>query len=106
MGNSNGGFFYFNGSKDYHLNYIYNLPDAGNFLFGVAAARMNISHDLVMWGNDRHEMIKNHTPDSEADIRAINAGFFYQQRFLEPQSKGNFLWRSYNTTRPTWFRNN
>lgn len=69
---SEGGFIYFIGSnvREPHFSILYNIPDAGNFLFGAAADRMNIGYLELVGGSQSNELLKKKF-DSFQDQAAI-----------------------------------
>jgi hypothetical protein len=86
--------FFFTGNEEYK---VYNIPDAGNFLWGHAMTRLGASSQLIWAGSNLNEITLG--GDSSADQRAIFSGSIYAHRITNPIS--NVI--GYNKSRPSWF---
>jgi hypothetical protein len=99
MWDNNGGFIFFKGQEPYRA---YNIPDAGNFLFGAAASRMNIPYADLALGSQANELFK----DSKADQIAIKRGYLYGGH-LELVHDASYplisTFVSYDRKMPGWF---
>ena len=87
--------------------FAYNVPDAGNFLFGATAHRMGVSYIEVLLGSQLNEGFK----DSEADQRAIARGYRYSNTIdLYHRYKYSYfgidysMFVDYDLEKPTWFK--
>ena len=65
------GYFRFGNS-----NKIYNLYDAGNYMWGAAMRASGFSYGEVKFGSNMNEIFRG--GDSPADQRAIKAGFNFR----------------------------
>ena len=82
---------------------VFNVPDAGNFLFGVAANRMGITNTSLVLGSQSNELFS----DSPADQRAILSGWYHANKIRAYQSSTYFgfgSWFDYETSKPSWFK--
>lgn len=89
-----GGFVFFTGNSEYKA---YNIPDAGNFLWGHSMTRLGGSSQLLWLGSNGNEMFG--VGDVSADQRAIFRGSALALRIANPVA--NLL--GYNSSRPAWF---
>jgi RHS repeat-associated protein len=87
-----GGFIFFEGAGKYK---VYNIPDAGNFLFGASMHASNISPLITSMGTYFAD-----TNDSEADGKAIKDGYMQYGRISDPI--GEIF--GYDTKKPSFFR--
>lgn len=79
----------------------FNVPDAGNFLFGVAANRMNISRGEVLFGAQVNEGFT----DSQADQNAIYLGYTHANQIELYHTQSNLIpsLSGYEKSRPDFF---
>lgn len=61
---------------------LYNLADAGNFLWGAWMATNGFSRDLTTWGANQNSQLSGYGPDTVADQRAIRNGFNYINQIM------------------------
>ncbi len=74
-GIGNGTFYRFQGT-----NTLYNLADAGNFLWGAWMSFNNFSYKEVEWGSKINSIISLNGFDTASDQRAIKNGFNYLKK--------------------------
>jgi hypothetical protein len=60
-------------------NKVYNLGDAGNFMWGMAGKRSGFTYLEIKSGSNWNEIRQGRGLDSEADQRAIESGFDMQK---------------------------
>jgi len=74
----NGGFYVF-GDKSEHgdRRKVYNMHDAGNFLWGNANRREGHSAKKLLWGANLNELFNFRWGDSNADMQAILDGYYH-----------------------------
>ena len=84
------------------LQRVFNVPDAGNFLFGVAANKVWIGQTQLVIGADANEWFN----DTRADRLALIHGWHYGNsiRAYRFGSKLFPVFSSYDTQRPSWFK--
>ena len=83
----------------------YNVPDAGNFLFGVAAHQRDISYLELKFASQLNEGFG----DSGADQRAVARGFLYSERIRATHIEQYLLLHRFiapDKEKPEWFRQN
>jgi hypothetical protein len=90
-----GGFIVFEG-----VNKAYNVPDAGNFLWGHAMARLGTSSQLMWAGSNGNELLNKQEADRKADQTAIFDGARYAGAITDPLH--NLI--GDKRVRPTWFQ--
>lgn len=97
-----GGFIYFKGSNYLdRMPVLYNIPDAGNFLFATASDRLGIGYLELLAGSQGNEGIKGRL-DSRSDQRAIYRGYQYDS-YLKLTTSFGGLGFGFSKERPSWF---
>ena len=97
---TNGGLIIFTEGK---LLKAFNVPDAGNFLFGAAANRMGLGLSQVLLGADLNEG----GTDAGADQNAITAGYLHMNKIRAYHNStylGFGMFFNYEKSRPRWFK--
>jgi RHS repeat-associated protein len=89
---SSGGFIMFAGEIEPRA---YNIPDAGNFLWGAAMHASNVT-----FGSTKLGSITDDSEDSTADQLALSRGYFHYSRISNPI--GEFFW--YSTEKPSFWQ--
>jgi len=89
-----GGFIFFTNNDEYKA---YNVPDAGNFLWGHAMTKLGVSSQLMWLGSNSNEIGSG--GDASADQTAIFRGAIHAHKYTDPISN----WIGYSKVRPSWF---
>jgi hypothetical protein len=101
--NQEGGFIFFKGNA---VKRVFNIPDAGNFLFSAAATRAGMTYSQLLIFSQVNSLITFNGPDPYADQSAIAQGYMYSTHLktLHRMSKPFFGWfQEHDRKRPSWF---
>ena len=101
--NQGGGFIFFKGNV---VNRVFNIPDAGNFLFSAAATRSGITYQELLVFFQANSVFTLQGVDPKADQSAIAQGYMYANhlKILHIMTYPIIGWfLNYDKKRPSWF---
>jgi len=101
--NQNGGFIVYIGAASLRA---YNIPDAGNFLFGAAAGRTGVPYLKLVVGAQLNSGMTGNGLDTKEDQSALAQGYLYSTH-LKMVHRADHPWlywyKDYDKKRPSWF---